>query len=309
MEVSPFVIASTSLTVVLFSLVIGMETSGRAIQSLIRSPLAVLLGLFAQYLILPIIGVAIVKALSLPIEIGLGLLILASAPGGTLSNALVYLTRGDTMLSVVLTSISSLASPLAMATILILTTGVTYGRTEPVAPPFMQTLLTLIVLVLIPMFAGYGLKAVWSQSTSVLKPWIDRLGALGLIASVSFVVWANLGVLRDNLAGSLPAATLLVFSASAAAWLLASFARLNSKQLTAIVFEVGLQNIALATIVAVQVLKKTEYAIFPVVYGCMSLVIFVPATLLMRSKSNADAVTGQTGRARTETQTGTRTGT
>ncbi|MEM8987622.1 MAG: hypothetical protein AAGC95_12970 [Pseudomonadota bacterium] len=286
MEVSPLLIATTSFTVIVFSLAIGLDTTWRAAEALIRNPRAVLVGVIGQYIILPAIGVAVVIGLSLPVEIGFGLLILASAPGGTLSNALVYLMRGDTMLSVILTSISSLASPLSMATILTLTTALTYGQTDTIVAPFLQTFLTLIVLVFIPLLAGYGLKAIWKNAHIVLKPWLDRSGGLGLVITVTMIVWINIDLLLKNLMASLPAAALLIFSAGFIAWLLTRTAGLGRKQTTAILFEVGLQNIALATIVAVQVLQNPQLAVFPVVYGCVSLVAFLPATFYMRAQGD-----------------------
>ena len=75
-------------------------------------PLPVLLGVLAQYGVMPLLGLGVALALQLPAELAAGVILVGCAPGGTSSNVVTYLAKGDTALSVAMTSVSTLLAPL-----------------------------------------------------------------------------------------------------------------------------------------------------------------------------------------------------
>src|SRR5690606_1177674 len=75
-------------------------------------PLPILLGVVAQFSIMPLLGALIAWALQLPAELAAGIILVGSVPGGTASNVVTYLAKGDTALSVAMTSVSTLLAPL-----------------------------------------------------------------------------------------------------------------------------------------------------------------------------------------------------
>ena len=77
-----------------------------------RRPLPVLLGVVAQYAIMPLLGLGVAVVLQLPPELAAGVILVGSTPGGTSSNVVSYLARADTALSVAMTSVSTLLAPL-----------------------------------------------------------------------------------------------------------------------------------------------------------------------------------------------------
>ena len=282
MEPSLTLLIPTVMTVALFSFAIGLDARWDAFRELVLRPRPVLVGLFGQYLMLPLIAVAIVLIVKPPVEIGLGIFILASAPGGVLSNGIVYLMRGDFVLSVTLTTISSIASPISMATILVAATAFAYGASENVTVPMAQTMATLFVLVFIPIALGYTVYRIWPASVAGIHKWVDPAATIGLVFSVVMSLYSSREVLAASLADSLVPGILLVGLGLMGAMAIACAARLSLRQTLSITFEVGFQNIAMAIVIAAQVMGRPELAIFPLVYGSASLAVFVPLALLIR---------------------------
>ncbi len=282
MEPSVPLLLATVVAVVLFSFAIGLDTRWGAIRDIFVHPKAVLVGLLGQYLLLPSIATLLILMLKPPIEVGFGMLLLASAPGGTLSNGFVYIMRGDFILSVVLTTISSIASPLSMATILVVTSAIAYGARESVSVPVVQTMLTLFVLVLIPIAVGYVVYRMFPERVLAIHKWVDPGATISLIICVTFSLYTARDALMESLSVSFAPGGLLVGLSFIAATGLAVLARLSMRQSITIAFEVGLQNIAMVIVVATQVLGRPEFAIFPLVYGSAALAVFVPLAFIIR---------------------------
>ena len=77
-----------------------------------KRPLPVLIGVVAQFVIMPLVAVLVVWMLSLPPEIAVGVILVGCCPGGTSSNVVSYLANGDVALSVAMTTVSTLLAPL-----------------------------------------------------------------------------------------------------------------------------------------------------------------------------------------------------
>ena len=98
------------LGIIMFGM--GLTLRGADFALVARRPWAVLLGVAAQYLIMPVAAWAVGRLLGLEGMALLGMILVGAAPGGTASNVIVYLGKGDTALSVTLTAISTLLAPL-----------------------------------------------------------------------------------------------------------------------------------------------------------------------------------------------------
>ena len=89
----------------------GLTMRGVDFILVARRPLPVLIGVVAQFVIMPAVAVIVVHLLGLPAEIAAGVILVGCAPGGTSSNVVSYLSRGDVALSVTMTSVSTLLAP------------------------------------------------------------------------------------------------------------------------------------------------------------------------------------------------------
>jgi len=238
--VGPYI--PTLLGVVMFGM--GMTLSTRDFASALRQPKAVIVGVLAQFTVMPLTAYALAVTLELPADIAVGVILLGTCPGGTASNVVTYLARGDVALSVAMTSLSTLLAP-------VLTPALTLWLAGQWIPVSATALFGSIVkIVLLPVVAGLLAHRYLARSVRVLTPVLPLVSVTAIVCIVAFVVGAH----RDRIAASAG----VLFAAVALhnlVGLLTGFAigrfwRLTQAQQRAIAIEVGMQNSGLAVTLA-----------------------------------------------------------
>ncbi|GAA1478209.1 bile acid:sodium symporter family protein [Nocardioides aestuarii] len=139
-------IISPLLGIIMFGM--GLTLTLPDFKLVATRPLPVLLGVLAQYAVMPLLGLGIAFALQLPADLAAGVILVGCAPGGTSSNVVTYLAKGDTALSVAMTSVSTLLAPLLTP---VLTLWLA-GQYLPVDGAGMA--LSILQIVLLPVAAG-----------------------------------------------------------------------------------------------------------------------------------------------------------
>lgn len=147
----------------------------------VRQPLPVLLGVVAQYMIMPLLGLGIAWALQLSPEIAVGVILVGCAPGGTASNVVTYLAKGNVALSVAMTSVSTLLAPIFTPLLALWLAG----RYMSVDAGSMA--LSIVQIVLIPVVLGlvirYLIPKLVDRVLPVL-PWISVLAITFVVVAV-----------------------------------------------------------------------------------------------------------------------------
>ena len=117
------------LPLALFVIMLGMGLGLKLadFRRVAVQPKAVLVGLAAQLLILPLVGWSIAVVAKMPPELAVGIMVLAACPGGSSSNLITYSARGDVALSITLTAINSLITVLTIPLIVKLLIGNSFG--------------------------------------------------------------------------------------------------------------------------------------------------------------------------------------
>ncbi|WP_017594878.1 bile acid:sodium symporter family protein [Nocardiopsis potens] len=179
--IAPYV--SLLLGVIMFGMGLTMRPSDFAIVA--RHPKAVLLGVAAQYTVMPLLGFGIAQLLGLEPLLVVGLVLVGAAPGGTASNVIVYLARGDVALSVAMTSISTLLAPV-LTPLLVLALA---GSTLPVDAGGL--LVSILQVVLVPVVAGLVVRAVAGRLVDRVLPLLPLVSVGGILVVVAGVVGAN----------------------------------------------------------------------------------------------------------------------
>ena len=255
----------------------GLQLAPMDWARLAKVPGRVLVGLFGQFVLLPAIALALLYILSLPLAIAAGILILAVCPGGVVSNSVVFLARADVALSVTLTAVSSL---LALLTVpLVLDLGLELiqrgedlaregGRVEL---PFWGTLRQLLVLVFVPILAGMTVRALAPQFALRADRSMRVLGVIVLVVLLfgSFAIEFEFFIQHLSEIWSVLLALNLATLAGgyAVAWAL----RMDRIRRHTIAIEVGIQNVALGVLIAVNLLQQPEWAVVPSVYGLVMM--------------------------------------
>ncbi|MCJ8169870.1 bile acid:sodium symporter family protein [Atopomonas sediminilitoris] len=270
------------LGLLLAALMLGVALELRVahFRYVLRRPLPVLAGLLAQCLILPWATWLATLALQLPPGIELGLLLVACCPGGNLSNVITHLARGNTALSVSVTSLSSLGAMLSLPLNFALTSGM-----NPDTAAFLQGQLSslqvsngdllsgLLLMLVLPLLLGMALGHIAPQFTARILPAFKRFTLLAFVLFLLLAMIGNRQLLLASLSGLLlvvivhNASALLLGAASAWAFGLPAYDR------RALTIEVGMQNSGLALgLIFTQFGGQADMALIAALWGTWHIV-------------------------------------
>ncbi|WP_448611933.1 bile acid:sodium symporter family protein [Geodermatophilus sp. URMC 60] len=160
----------------------GMTLRGSDFAVVARRPWALLLGVAAQYVVMPGVAWLLTQVLDLPPAVAAGVILVGAAPGGTASNVMVYLAKGDTALSVAMTSVSTLLAPL-FTPLLVLWLA---GEYLPVDAGGLFT--SIVQIVLVPVVLGLVLRLVVPRLVARVLPALPLVSVVGIAAVVVVVV-------------------------------------------------------------------------------------------------------------------------
>lgn len=203
------------LTIIMFSM--GLTLTVPDFQMVLKRPLPVLIGVVAQFVIMPLLAIAVAKVFNLNPALAVGLLMLGSVPGGTSSNVIAFLSRGDVALSVTMTSVSTIVSPIMTPFLMLLLAG-TETEVDGAGMAW-----TLVQTVLLPVIIGLVLRiflSKWIDKILPILPYIsifgiggvvfgavaanaERLVSVGLIVFVAVIVHNVLGYALGYITGRL----------------------------------------------------------------------------------------------------------
>ena len=191
---APFLSLGAYITILLGVVMFGMGLTLKPVdfQLVLKKPLPVITGVLAQFLIMPLGAFLIAYILGLPAELAAGLVLLGSVPGGTASNVMVYLAKGNLALSVAMTSLSTLLAPIATPLILL---GLA-GQWLPVNPVAM--FLSIVQVIILPITLGLVIRKLFPGTVEKSLNVIPLISVLAIIIIVSAVVSANV----ENIASS-----------------------------------------------------------------------------------------------------------
>jgi len=147
-----------------------------------KRPWPVLIGVLAQFVIMPLVGLGLSVALQLPAELAAGVILVGCAPGGTSSNVITYLSRADTALSVTMTSISTLLAPLLTPLLTLLLAG----QYMEVSAGDMA--LTIVKIVLLPVVGGLVVRLLLSRLVDRVLPALPWVSVIAISLVVAAVV-------------------------------------------------------------------------------------------------------------------------
>ena len=261
------VILPASLFIIMFGMGLSLKVAN--FRTVLQTPKAVGIGLFAQMLLLPLLAFIIAIALSLPPEIAVGLMIIALAPGGATSNLFTYLAKGDVSLSISLTAVVSLLTPFTLPIMVALSMSYFMGDTTSFNLPILSTILQLFLITLVPVALGMLVLAYWEKIAQKIEPILKWFSIIFLGLIVVLIVLKNSTQMGAFFAQAGLATLLLNIAALLLGYKLANWAKLSRPQATSIGFEVGIQNGTLALVVAGTLIGNDAMMIPAVTYAIL----------------------------------------
>jgi len=230
------------LGVVMFGM--GMTLSGRDFKNALARPREVAVGVLAQYTVMPFAAYGLALALRLPPDIAVGLILVGTCPGGTASNVVTYLARGDLALSVSMTTVATLLAPILTP----LLTLWLAGQWLPVSAGAL--LVSILKIVLAPVAAGLLVHRYFTGAVARATPVLPLVSVSAIVLIVAFVVGANAPRIASSAATLFAAVALHNAIGLSLAYALARALRMAEAKKRAVAIEVGMQNSGLAVTLA-----------------------------------------------------------
>lgn len=233
-------------------------------RRLVERPRDVAIGAIAQWLVMPLAAWALVVAFDLPSALAVGLVLVGAAPGGTASNVMTYLGKGDVALSVAITTVTTLAAPVVMPAWVVFILG------ESLEVTFAEMFVTIVQIVVIPVVLGFAVRYALDRTA-------PRVAAVGLdvfpavsVAAIVAIVAAVVGLNVENIltAAALAFAAVVIHNAVGlgSGYGVGRLTAMSEDRARACAFEVGLQNSGLAVALATAFFSP-EAALIPALFS------------------------------------------
>ncbi len=230
------------LGVVMFGMGLTLKLSD--FRVVFSHPKDVCIGTVAQFTVMPLLAYLLAKAFSLPPELAVGVILVGTCPGGTSSNVMTYLCKGDVALSVGMTAVSTVLAPVVTPLLTYLYAGAT------VHVDLLSMFLSIIQVVILPIALGFAVNRFFGRFAERAVDVLPLVSTLAIVAIVGAVVSVNASrllscgllilvvVVLHNVLGYL-----LGYTAARAL-------RMSNAKCRTVAIEVGMQNSGLATSLA-----------------------------------------------------------
>ncbi|MCR5757379.1 MAG: bile acid:sodium symporter family protein [Selenomonas sp.] len=239
--IGPYI--SWMLGIVMFGM--GMTLKVADFQTVLQHPREVAIGVGAQFIIMPLVALALVKLFALPPELAIGVILVGTCPGGTASNVVAFLAKGDLALSVSMTMTTTLLAPLV-------TPALTYFLAGAwIDISFTAMMISIAQMVLAPVILGLLVHHYMAGTAQKIMPAMPLVSVVCIVLLVGCVVALSASKLAA--VGLAMGAIVILHNAFG---LLLGFAAakltgLDSRKSRTVAIEVGMQNSGMAASLAV----------------------------------------------------------
>ena len=251
-----------------------------------QSPKDFFIGLFCQIVLLPVVAYFLIIILRTPVELALGVMLIAAAPGGVTSNVLTKFANGDVALSISLTAITSLISIVSVPYVVFLSIelfDITYVKNEV---SMLSISMKMFFVVTVPVIIGMIMRKLWGNFIVNNMKIINKI-SIGLFCIVFIAIyieeWDSI-VMFITRAGAI--ALTLNITMMIVAFYIAKFFTTGVAQRRCISLEAGLQNGTLAVFVGIQLFGNNMIYIVPTAaYALIMMVTSVIFVLILRRQT------------------------
>lgn len=261
-----------ALVLILIMFGIGVSLTLNEVKEVFSQPKALLISLTSQMILLPLIAFGICLLFDIPNYIKIGIIILAASPGGTTSGFITFLFKGNTALSIVLTTINSLLTLISIPLIVNFALFYFYGRSEDFHLPIFETMKEIFVLTAIPAFSGIMVRQ-WKENIAktiakYTKPVSTVL--LGIVFTLKFLADGDDGITKQEVFEIIPYALMLNILCFFAGYTVARIFKLGHKNHITVSVESAVHNTTIAFLVSGTILGRPEFGKVSLVYAMFS---------------------------------------
>lgn len=178
------------LGIIMFGM--GMTMTVDDFKGVLQSPKAVFIGVAAQFIVMPGLAFLLCKLFNLAPEIAVGVILVGCCPGGTASNVITYMAKGNTALSVACTSVSTLLAPL-------LTPAIFYIlASQWIEINALSMLSSILQVVLLPIVLGLIARAILKQNIQYYMPVMPLISVVAIVAIVAAIIAGSKGQILES---------------------------------------------------------------------------------------------------------------
>ncbi|MFY0538138.1 bile acid:sodium symporter [Nannocystis pusilla] len=235
--------ALLALLLVVLMMGMGASLTVADFRAVLKTPRGPLIGLASQYGWMPLIAFALARALGLPNDQAISLIIVGCTPGGTTSNLFTYYARADVALSISMTALSTIVAVVVMPLLLLVYAS---SFTDAALKVPYGNITTTLAVMLVPLALGMVIRARWARAAAVLEK-VGSLSGIGVLALLIVTgLWHNGALLAQTTPAMYAAAIGLGVIGFGLGYLLAALLKVPRAGRRAIAFETGIQNSPLA---------------------------------------------------------------
>lgn len=230
------------LGIIMFGM--GLTLSSHDFQIVLYRPKDIIIGCLTQFIVMPLLAWALAYLFALPKELALGVILVGCCPGGTASNVITYLAKGDLALSVGMTTVSTLLAPFLTPMLVWLLAG-TMVDVDTVG-----MLMSIVYVIILPITCGLLCQRYMSNITKRVVPYLPALSSVVIAMVVGVVVSHNAD--RLLVGGMIVVLVVMLHNVLGLSfgYLLSRLFHLPRQKCVAVSIEVGMQNSGLASSLA-----------------------------------------------------------
>lgn len=224
----------------------GLSIKTADFKFLFSHPWLVFLGVFVQYTVMPFLAFLICTALKLPPELAIGVILVGACPGGTASNVMTYLAKGDTALSVAMTTVSTMLAPLITPLIIYFIGG------SWIAVPYSSMFWSIAQIVILPLTLGMVLRKVFCRQVEYSLTILPVVSVTTICLIIGAVAAGNQK--QIIISGMLVLTAVIIHNMGGLClgYFVGKLCRIPEDKRRAIALETGMQNSGLAVALAAQ---------------------------------------------------------
>ena len=271
----------TSIAPLLLALImlgLGLELTINDFKRVLQTPKDFLVGFLCQIILLPIIAFGLIKFLNTPIEIAIGVMIIAAAPGGVTSNVLTKFANGDVALSISLTAVVSLISVISVPFIVF--TSIELLNYDLVSEnlSILSIAVKMFLVVTLPVIIGMFIRKFATNFIDAKVKLIQNISVILFIVALFGAIYQELDNVGSYFAQAGKVTLILNILMMFLGYMIAKFFASGTPQQKCIALETGLQNGTLAIFVATQLFDETIFVIPSATYA---LIMFITSIIFV----------------------------
>ena len=276
-----------AVQVILFylMLLIGLNLTFKDLLRIKQYPYLVIVLTVAQFSILPVLAYLLILLFEPQQYIAVGMMLVSICPSGALSNFYSLLGKADAALSLTLTAVSSLVSVFLLPFILMFFYSNIIMNSSELSGLATTQVIQLGSTLLFPVLLGILMRWKFDSKVIPLLPKLEKLGFIGLLLLISGIIIKNIEGIGGHLVSLVAIATAFTVLAMLLALLLCKLAKLDTKKTIAVAFEFPVRNVAVASIVAINVFDRSDYLLFSALFILIQTPLMLGLVFWGRSKS------------------------